>query len=280
MAKPKKKSNIKTISIIVASVVVGMIVLAFGWSTFGDEIRSAIGGAEGGGGDNETDNNNDKPPVAILTADKTKTTLGDAIFFDGNSSYDPGYSGNVSNKGIKFFVWDFGYSTEDGTRAVETTTNSTNDHTFPEARSYIVKLTVIDEAEQEDTAELNITIVPQNLTIGPVSQVLIGQAVGPISLNNMTEVNWTLKSGATSMNISISISGYNFRDFQQNKVEVYLENPYLDVIENETVEVMGQKNIDWLFGPSDLKIQGMYNLVIRAVEGAALVGVTGSASYL
>lgn len=280
MAKPKKDSNIKKIAIIVTVVIVGLMVLGIGWSTFGGKIMALIEPDDDGGGLNNTDMSNDKPPVAILTADRTRTTLGTAVFFDGNESFDPGYSGNLSNKGIKFFVWDFGYTNEEGSRALVTTTNGTLDHSFPEARSYIVTLTVLDEAEQEDSTQLNITVVPQNLTIGPVSGVMIEQSTIPIQFNNMTELNWTLKKGATSMNLSITFTGAKILELGASKLDVYLENPYLDIVENETLELIGQKNIVWIFGPSDLRVDGIYNLVIRALEGSAYVSVTGSASYL
>ncbi len=281
MAKPKKDSNIKKIAIIVAVVIVGLMVLGIGWSTFGGKIMALIEPDDEGGGLNNTDVSNDKPPVAILTADKTRATRGSPVFFDGNESYDPGYSGNLSNKGIKFFIWDFGYTNEDGSRELVTTTNGTIDHSFPEARSYIVTLTVLDEIEQEDSAQINITVVPQDLPIGPISRVLIQQSTLPIQFNNMTEVNWTLEKGATSMNLSITISGGKLLDgVGPCKLEVYLEDPYLDIMENETLEVTGQKNIVWIFGPSDLRLDGMYNLVVRALDGSAYVSVTGSASYL
>lgn len=281
MAKPKKKSNFKTIAIIIAAVILGLIIFGIGWnSSLGEWVREAIGGAEGSEGENETIDDNDKPPVAIITADKTKTTVGDAIFFDGNESYDPGYSGNVSNKGIKIYVWDFGYTTEEGARQVETTVNGTNDHEFPEEGNYIVTLTVVDEAEQEDTAQMNISIVPKNVTITSGGSVLIGDPILGVQFNNMTEINWTLKEGATSLNLTISITGGDGRGLGEGALDVYLENPYADIIENETVEVLGQRQIDWFFGPSDLSVPGKYNLVIRVESGAAMVSASGQASYL
>jgi PKD repeat protein len=280
MAKPKKKkSNMKSTAIIVAVVIIGLIILGIGWSTFGGKIMNLIDPADGGGG-NETEEDTDDPPVAILSASASKVQLGIPIFFDGNESYDPGYGGNISNKGIKFFIWDFGYNTEDGTRAQETTTNGTRDHTFPESRSYIVTLTVVDELEQEDSTELNITVVPQNLTIATSSPILIEEPIGPIQPANQTEINRTLEDGATRMNLTFTVSGVDIRDMGPAKVEIYLENPYADILENITLDVTVQDSFTWDFGPSDLKVDGMYNLVIRALGGTARVSISGSATYL
>jgi PKD repeat protein len=281
MAKPKKKSNIKTIAMIVGAVVLGIIILAVGWSFVGDTVTGFFDeGDDGGGGGNQTDDKTDKPPVAILTSDKSKAKVGETIFFDGNESYDPGYTGNLSNRGIVFYIWDFGYTLEDGTPAVETTTaNGTTDHSFPERGVYNVTLTVIDEAEQEDEAGITVTIVPPDQVIRSATSILIGEPLGPGIIGNQTMLDWNLSEGATHMWLNISISGAQMPP-SANEIMIYLEDPYLDIIMNETVNILGSDTVEWVFTAPEIYLQGRYNLVIRAVEGTALVTVSGRVTYI
>lgn len=279
MAKEKKKSKAKSTLMVIGIVIVGLIVVIGGWSLVVKPIIDRFSPDDGGSGDgNETDGNNDKPPVAILTADQTRITRGSTVFLDGNESYDPGYTGNLSSRGIMFYIWDFGYTTEDGAKVTDTTVNGTTDHTFADIGNFTVTLTVIDEAEQEGSASITITVVPEDYQITS-SNIVVGDPLLGFT-SNTSELSWNISKGATSMYINVSVIGLDLQNLQGSSIEMILENPYYDVIENETMEVFGTSSITWDFLPGDISIPGEYHLSMRAVHGSGRISIDGKVTYL
>ena len=134
----------------------------------------------------------------------------------------------------------------------------------------------------KDSMSVDITVVNSGTDINMGQTVMIGEPIyEPLGvIGNSTEVNWTVKADGTSMNLTISINGYDFRNQQPNTVEILLYNPYEKLMENETVSVIGGQTVVWDFGPKDIDVVGDYYLYIQCRSGAAGVSVAGSVSYL
>ena len=273
-----KKIGALTIILIIFGSIIGLIVVGAVGNFVYNKVTSILD--DGDDDKNDTIPDNNKDPVSILTADSYRAKLGIPINFDGNESYDPGYTGNLSNRGIMFYMWDYGYNSEDGTPTQETTVNGTTLHTFPERGEFTVTLTVIDESERENSASVMITIVPPDLVITSGSSVLIGDPLGPGVIGNKTEINWTIEEGATAMWLNVTVSGANFLEGQQNHLEIILEDPYFNVLANRTITVMGKEIAEFTFSPDELTLFGSYNLVIQAYKGTALVSVVGGVTYI
>lgn len=281
MAKPKgkkQKSGKGRTVLIVIGVIVGLIFVAlignFAWSKVSGFLE------KDDGGDNETIEEDIHMPVAELEADMDKARVGETITFDANKSYVPEYKGNLSSNGILFYTFDYGYTDNEGNRAAETLNNGTSYHPFPERGEYRVTLTVEDELGYKNSTSIIIEIVPQDLPISTSTTILIGEPLGPGVIGNTTELDWNLSEGATSMWITITITGANIREGQQNEVELILENPRIDVIKNDTVHVLGNREVEWTFEAEEIDIEGRYNLIIRAANGAAMINVDGLATYI
>jgi hypothetical protein len=268
------KKNTLTIVIVV---VVALILIIVGLSFGPKLVRSIRGGGDDGGGENETTTEPNKPPTAILTASAYVARENEGITFDGNESFDIDYTGNLSNKGIFLFMWDWGDGTE-----VEVTENGTEIHTFADQGYYNVELTVFDEDEASDTTNVTIQIVPQDTFISSGTQILIGEPLVPgiRILQNSTETNWTLKKNAKSMNITVTVSGFYAQDISENHVEILLYNPWEDLLVNETIEIMGSDAVSWDFEEEEISIPGEYYVFIQCSKGAAFVSVEGQVSYL
>jgi len=83
------------------------------------------------------------PPVAIFTESSETAFAGEIIYFNASNSYDPdGFA-------VSYF-WDFGDET--------TGTGITATHTYTEPGTYIITLTVKDEAGNSDTDSVIITV--------------------------------------------------------------------------------------------------------------------------
>ncbi len=273
-----KKIGALSITLIIIGSIIALIVIGAGGNFIYNKVTGILDKDDVIINDTITDD--DKDPVAILTADVYRAKLGTSINFDGNESYDPGYEGNLSSRGIIFYIWNFGYYNEDGTPVQDTTVNGTTGHTFPERGDFTVTLTVIDESEKEDSASVSITIVPPDLVITSGNSILIGDPLGPGVINNKTEINWTIEDGATAMWLNVTVSGANFMEGQQNLVEITLEDPYFNVLANKTIKAIGREIAEFTFSAEELVLYGSYNLLIHAFEGAALISVTGGVTYI
>ncbi|NOZ53689.1 MAG: PKD domain-containing protein, partial [Gammaproteobacteria bacterium] len=95
------------------------------------------------------------PPSAMITAPAT-STAGALVTFDGTgSTFDAGGS-------IASYSWDFG----DGT----TGTGATTTHTYADANTYTVSLTVIDDLGAPNTVTSTITITAAD-NVAPVAEI-------------------------------------------------------------------------------------------------------------
>lgn len=281
MAKPKKsqkKGGKLGVVFIVIGIIIALIVVAlvanFAWSRVSPWLD-----------DDEDKNDQDnetviKMPIAILEVDKEKARVGETITFDGNKSHVPEYEGNLSSKGILIYTFDYGYTDNEGNRAAESLNNGTAYHSFPERGTYTITLTVEDERGLTNKTSQTIEIVPQDLQISTSTTILIGDPIGPGIIGNTTELDWNLSEGATFMRLNITITGANIREGQQNTVEIVLENPQIDVIKNDTVRVLGTRVLEWTFDEDEIEVAGRYNLIIKALDGTAMVNVAGLATYI
>ncbi|MFW3145196.1 MAG: PKD domain-containing protein [Thermoplasmatota archaeon] len=264
---------------IVGAVVLAAILLLAGWVFVGSDIVDSITGKkkEGGGdGGNQTEPDLNKLPTAILEADNDFIREGEIVNFDANESFDIDKNESLSGNGIFFYEWNF----KDGSD-IELLQNSTNSHIFSRQGIFNVTVKVYDEDGGSDTAMVAITVVPQDTPINAV-EILIGQPLipGVGVVPNSTEVNWTLKENAKKMNISIGISGYNFQDRRDTTVDVVLYNPYEKILRNRTVEVTGQRVIEWDLEEDEIQVPDEYYLYIQCFEGAAYITVQGLVSYV
>ena len=94
------------------------------------------------------------PPVPVISADKDVALVGEAIEFDGSSSWAwVEVEGEVkkSTDAIVKYLWDFG----DGTTGEGKRVN----HTFTTPGSYVVKLTVVGKNSKEATIAKTIKVV-------------------------------------------------------------------------------------------------------------------------
>ncbi len=91
------------------------------------------------------------PPVASIDADVTSIFTGEEIQFSGEDSYDP--EGDALD-----YIWDFGDN--------QTSSLKSPKHSWSQAGSYTVKLTVEDGDGQEGTATKNIEIK----SLGPTAK--------------------------------------------------------------------------------------------------------------
>jgi PGF-pre-PGF domain-containing protein len=84
-------------------------------------------------------------PEAVLDADQTDIEPGETVEFDGSGSSD-------DETGITGYAWDFGDG--EGTGGNETIIS----HTFDDTGTYTVELTVSDQAGNEDTETVDISV--------------------------------------------------------------------------------------------------------------------------
>lgn len=271
----KKKKNVL---IIIGIVVVGLILLT-SLVSYSDEISSLFAEKEKPEQQNNTQPATGKPPVASLMVSRTRVEVGIAVLFDANESYDPDYQEDGTDyKGIVSYIWDYGIPDMDP----EYGNTSQRQQSFPETGDYTVTLTVVDESEMTDSMSVVITVVNQGTTISLGSTVMIGEPIyEPIGvIGNSTEVNWTVKKDATQMNLTISITGWDFRNQKSSTVEILLYNPYEKLLNNATVSLTGSQNVEWSFSPGEIDVVGDYYLYIQCMDGAAFVSVDGYVNYL
>ncbi|WP_283401380.1 PKD domain-containing protein [Halobellus salinus] len=102
-------------------------------------VESTGGGGGGGGGGGSTADTTD--PTADAGSDRL-TTEGAEISFDGSASSD--------NEGIDSYEWDFG----DGT----TSSGAQTTHTYTDNGTYTVELTVTDDAGNDGTDSVTVTV--------------------------------------------------------------------------------------------------------------------------
>jgi PKD repeat protein len=270
------KKNTITVVVVVVIVLIAAILAIVFVPKLVDSIRGG-GGGGGGGGGNDTEPIVNKAPTAILKAEKEIAREQEGITFDGNESFDIDYTGNLTNKGIFHYVWNWGDGTDE-----ETTINGTEIHSFAEQGFFTVTLTVVDEEGARDTDNVTIQIVPQDLFISSSTQPLIGEALVPgiNVIGNTTETNWTIKKNAKVMNITVTVTGFYAQEMSENSVEILLYNPYENILANETLEVMGTQQVNWDFEEMDIALPGDYYVFIHCYKGAAFVSVEGTVSYL
>ena len=127
------------------------------------------------------------PPIAKFSSDANSAFVGDVIEFSGEDSYDP--EGDTLD-----FLWDFGDN--------KTSSLKSPEHSWSEAGTYTVKLTVEDGQGQEGTA----TKIIEIKTLGPKADFIFeveGGAVEKVRANN----NVTL-DGSESMALGAPIKEY------------------------------------------------------------------------
>ena len=88
-----------------------------------------------------------QPPIANFTYSPEKPVVNQSVTFDASSSYDP--DGNIMN-----YEWDFG----DGN--ITNTTEEVIKHSYSEAGSYEVVLTVTDDKGATNSTTKMITVMP------------------------------------------------------------------------------------------------------------------------
>ncbi|MGQ9582834.1 MAG: Ig-like domain-containing protein, partial [Thermoplasmatota archaeon] len=91
------------------------------------------------------------PPVASLTASRTRVLVGETVRFDASASYDPDRGGRVVR-----YEWDF----EGGERfPVDTSLVSSVRHEFRSPGRHAVRVRVTDDRGASSIASVNVTVV-------------------------------------------------------------------------------------------------------------------------
>ena len=141
------------------------------------------------------------PPVANFTANATAIYETEAVQFDGTGSYD-------IDDGIASYVWDF----NDGATANGTGTPGIATHTFNNAGTYNVTLTVTDNSGASDTTNMTITVLPNtfpDLTVMSVwasdSRPEIGETATIYA--NVTNIGAADAAGAVVVNMTGDATG-------------------------------------------------------------------------
>lgn len=135
-------------------------------------------------------------PVAIMTTNATTGEAPVTVQFTGNKSTD--------DKEVTSYFWDF----KDGSTA----TNQNPSHTFDEAGTYEVELTVEDEEGLSDTAAVTITVrAAQNEA--PEAKITVDKSSGEAPLQ--------LRFNADSSTDDKEVTGYfwDFKDGRQTRTK-------------------------------------------------------------
>jgi len=140
-------------------------------------------------------------------------------------------------------------------------------------------MTVYDEDAMSDTDNFTVKVVPQDEVISTESAILLADPLLGLMLNS-TNVNWTIKDDAKTMNLIITLTGANIRETQSSRLELILFDPYERIVKNQTVSVVLAQQVVWDFFEEDISVAGEYDLRVRCLGGMALVSVQGMVAYL
>jgi hypothetical protein len=275
MAKGKR---LIPIIIVVAVIVVVLVVgVVFVYPTVKGLIDKNTSDADGTD-DDDNDNNNttpNKPPKAKMTIANSTYEVLDLVEFNGNGSSDD--KANETSNGIEKYRWDFG----DGSTPVDTTEPIAT-HAYTAPNTYNITMTVFDAEflSASDRATIRVVWAQETISLGPA--VLLGEPIfaGLGVIGNSTELAWAVRSDAQLMNLTITVAGADFRGQQSNQVSVVLLDPDNEVIDNQTVTVMGSTQIIWEYYEEDLTNEGDWMLQIVCSKGAAYISVQGYVSYI
>jgi len=116
-----------------------------------------------------------QPPIANFTYSPEKPVVNQSVTFDASSSYDP--DGNITN-----YEWDFG----DGNIMI--TTEEKINHSYSEAGSYEVVLTVTDDKGATNSTTKMITVMPAPPSVF-ISTDKYEYTAGDVMLINITITN-------------------------------------------------------------------------------------------
>jgi len=116
-----------------------------------------------------------QPPVANFTYYPEKPVVNQSVTFDASSSYDP--DGKIMN-----YEWDFG----DGN--ITNTTHEIIKHSYSEAGSYEVTLTVTDDKGAKNSTTKMITVMPAKPSVS-ISTDKYEYTAGDVMLINITFEN-------------------------------------------------------------------------------------------
>ena len=136
-----------------------------------------------------------EPTVIIKTtpvAYFTYSTSGLTVEFNASLSYDP------DGGDIVLYTWDF------GDRNITNTTEETIKHSYSEAGSYEVTLTVTDDEGATNSTTKEITVPP-----APEANILFNPSKSIIGVGLTAEINLTLdkaQNGLSGYNITVSLS--------------------------------------------------------------------------
>lgn len=132
-----------------------------------------------------------QPPTAVIESDIT-VIVGDPIFFDASSSFDP--DGSITD-----FIWDFG----DG----NTSTLITVEHRYDQLGEFSVTLTVVDDSGAKDAVSLTITVTPVDS-----DKVTLEVRTNPAGAGTITlDPSGGLYEVGTTVNIqAVPNTGYEF----------------------------------------------------------------------
>jgi hypothetical protein len=252
--------------IVLLAVVIGGGITIFNW------VKGLGGGSEGNDiipdGGNQTEN---IPPVAKLFVNNTNLRVGELFNLSGAASKDPD-GGNDTDNGIRTYHYYYG----DGNDVSGPNADST--YAYIQPGNYTITLKVYDADGATDEDSVRVKVVWPDEIIQPNPAILLGEPRFGI-LNTTAEYSWEVKTGAKVMTMSISIAGANVLEMQANKVNATLLDPTGRTMNHTSVEVLGNRVIEWDYGEDDLGLSGTYMVIIQCYKGGAYVSIDGRVSY-
>ena len=266
----KGKKRVYTVIAVIVLIILAIIAI----NVIPNIIERISGGEEDEEGEDDGEQEINEPPVAIVTANKTRIEVGIANYFDANQSYDPDPV-NATNKGIEHYKWDW----DDGSEP-ETVTNASTSHTWSETGVYNVTLMVVDQEGASDNASITIHVVHKDQEINSGTVVMIGEPILVGVIGNSTEERWNISEDAQLMEITVTIQGVWVRGTSACELDVVLYDPREDIMNNETARVVGSRTIEWSFGPDEIDLVGEYYIFIYCKNGVSAVNIAGLVSYL
>ncbi len=252
------KGIVVAVVVVVVLVVLGVVIGGFVLVGL-PMITDFIGGGDDGGGGNETPPAANKAPHAVIEVNNTRVRTAINVSFDGTGSWDT--DGNIS-----YYIWDFG----DGSGGASGPNAGLVNHSYADAGTYHVNLTVRDDKAATNKTSVTIIVTTQDFhdTFGTV----LMSRNNPLLPSN-TSFPFEVKEDALRANISISFVGGDF------DVDVRIVNSAGTLLVNETDDSILSGRVDLELSEKQLSRTGNYQIEVSCNSGSVYVSGSVDVEY-